>query len=100
MLAVRARFEKGRSIDMTDTQRLEVRSDRGSIVDSEFLVELQPVSGAWNRGGHQAGSIVQQTLHGANRPGSPRIMCPHCGPYFALGTAERLAVRGGGCLTS
>ena len=65
----------GRRIQMTHTELRQIGRQRRCIIETEMLMELQPIGGAWN---HDTGlrCRLQRTAQGPRRPPSPRS--PSC----------------------
>src|SRR5262245_1176713 len=67
-----ARLQNGRSVEVADAERPQIRNDSGGVVEPEGRRELEPVGCERDYGRHQTAPMLQYTPHaGRTLPGSP-----------------------------
>ena len=67
--AARTRLEERGSIEMADAKRLEIRHQRGRLVEAEVRSELDTVSRERDGGRHHPSPMLQNTDHGGSLAG-------------------------------
>src|SRR2546430_17146135 len=71
MRTTRAGFEKRRGIKVAYAECLEIRHQRGRLIEAELRRELETVGGERDGGWHQPAPMLQNTDHGGSTAGGP-----------------------------
>src|SRR5438876_10559590 len=66
MRTTRAGFEKRRGIKVAYAECLEIRHQRGRLIEAELRRELETVGGERDGGWHQPAPMLQNTDHGGS----------------------------------